>query len=75
MVNLRTRICYLLGRLRIHDPDCEHCGFHAVCGSELRQRLEEVNWRVQPHSLKTGEPVGEPDSKLPEVVARPPKSA
>jgi len=43
-VKWRGRICYLLARLRIHNPDCEHCNRHATCGSELLKRLEEVNW-------------------------------
>jgi hypothetical protein len=25
-----------------------------MCGSELQKRLEELNWRTRPHSLKTG---------------------
>ena len=48
---MRGRICYLLARLRIHNPDCEHCNAREVCGSELLKRLEELNWRT----LKTEE--------------------
>jgi len=43
---LRGRICDVLARLRIHNPDCEHCNARATCGSELLKRLEEVNWRA-----------------------------
>jgi hypothetical protein len=25
-----------------------------MCGSELQERLEELNWRTLPHPLKTG---------------------
>jgi len=64
------RICYLLALLRIHDPDCEHCNAREMCGSELQKRLEELNWRTQPRSLKNGdqEEVGHvPDSKPPKL--------
>jgi hypothetical protein len=64
------RICYLLALLRIHNPDCEHCNAREMCGSELQKRLEELNWRTQPRSLKNdgrGEVVEEPDSKLPKL--------
>jgi two-component system, NarL family, response regulator NreC len=39
--------CYLLSLLRIHHPDCEHCNPRKTCGDELRNRLEELNWRMQ----------------------------
>jgi hypothetical protein len=41
-----------------------------MCGDEMRKRLEELNWRTQPHSLKNGnqgEVVEVFDSKLPEL--------
>ena len=59
-MNLRGRICYLLARLRIHSPDCEHCNARQACGSDLLKRLEELNWRT----LKTDEVVKVPDSKV-----------
>jgi len=67
--------CYLLSLLRIHSPDCEHCNAHETRGDEMRQRLEELNWRTRPHSLNKaghGEIVGVFDSKPGEVVASPP---
>jgi len=66
-VDLRGRICYLLARLRIHNPDCEHCNAREMCGGELQKRLEELNWRTQARSLKTGEVADVPDSKLPKL--------
>jgi len=45
-VTARARICYLLARLKIHNPDCEHCQARQACGSELLKRLEELNWRT-----------------------------
>jgi len=45
---------YLLARLSIHSPDCQNCQDRAACGSELLKRLEGLNWRTQPQSLKTG---------------------
>ena len=59
-MNLRGRICYLLARLRIHSPDCEHCNTRQACASDLLKRLEELNWRT----LKTEEVVEIPDSKV-----------
>jgi hypothetical protein len=64
------RISYLLARLRIHRPDCEHCNARETSGGEMRKRLEELSWRTKPHSLKNddhGEVVEEPDSKLPKL--------
>ena len=57
---MRGRICYLLARLRIHNPDCEHCSARQQCGSELLKRLEELNWRT----LKTEQVAEIPDSKV-----------
>jgi hypothetical protein len=47
-VALRDRICYLLARLKIHSPDCEHCNARATCWSEMQKRLEELSWQTQP---------------------------
>ena len=55
-MNLRRRICYLLARVRIHNPDCEDCADREMCGTELLKRLEELNWRTQPCSLKSDVP-------------------
>jgi len=71
-VNLR---CSLLALLRIHSPDCEHCKAREEYGVEMRKRLEELNWRTQPHPLNDGDDelvVGVFDSKPGEVVASPP---
>jgi predicted Fe-S protein YdhL (DUF1289 family) len=57
----------VLARLRIHSPDCEHCNARETCWGEMRERLEQLNWRTRPHSLKNGdqeEVVEVPDSKL-----------
>jgi hypothetical protein len=35
--------------LRIHHPDCQY-GAREKYGMEMRKRLEELNWRMQPHS-------------------------
>jgi hypothetical protein len=69
--------CYLLSLLRIHHPDCEHCKAREKYGIEMRKRLEELNWRTQPHPLNDGnhgEVVRGFDSKPGEVVASPPIS-
>ena len=58
-MNLRDRICYLLARMRIHNPDCEHCNAHLACGSKLRNRLEELKGQ----KLTTVQ-VADPDSKV-----------
>ena len=64
------RISYLLGRLRIHRPDCEHCNARETSGDEMRKRLEELNWRTRPHSRNNGD-CGDVvklfDSKLPKL--------
>lgn len=67
-MTLRGRICYLLALLRIHRPDCQHCMARLTCGDELQKRLEELNVRTLPCSLKNGrhgEFVEDHDSKLP----------
>src|SRR5450432_762644 len=46
-----TAKCYLLSLLRIHRPDCAHCKALEKCGLEMRERLEELNWRTQSYSL------------------------
>ena len=64
--------CYLLSLLRIHRSDCEHCKAREKCGLEMRERLEELNWRTQPYSPNNGdhgEVVEVFDSKPGEVVA------
>jgi len=69
--------CYLLSLLRIHRPDCEHCKAREKCGLEMRERLDELNWRTQPYSPNNGdhgEVVEVFDSKPGEVVARTPIS-
>ena len=69
-MNLRPWACYLLSLLRIHRPDCEHCSVRETCGDEMRKRLEDLNWRTQPRSLKNGhdgDVVDNPDSKLPKL--------
>ena len=70
-MNLR---CYLLSLLRIQHPDCELRNASEKYGEEMRRRLEELNWRTQPHSLNNGdhdEVVGVFNSKPEEVVASP----
>jgi len=77
-VKLRGWIGYLLSLLRIHSPDCEHCNARETCWGEMRERLEELSWRMPPLSLKSGdhgEDVGVSDSKLPKRVASPPGDA
>ncbi len=70
-MNLRPRICYALSVLRIHRPDCEHCGAREMCGDELRKRLEQLNWRTQPRPLNHGDhgKVVEVSDSTPGVVA------
>ena len=46
--------CYLLSHLRMQHPDCEHCNPREKYGEEMRRRLEELNWRTQPHSPNNG---------------------
>ena len=59
--------CYLLSLLRIHHPDCECRNAPEKYGEEMRKRLEELNWRTQPHSLNNGVF----DSKPGEVISTP----
>jgi hypothetical protein len=42
-VNLRAKTCYILARLRLHNPDCQHCNAHSICGNELIERLRQLN--------------------------------
>ena len=63
-MNLR---CRLLSLLRVHSPNCEVCNTREVDGHEMRKRLEELNWRRQPHSLNHGEVGSEPS----EVITTP----
>jgi hypothetical protein len=66
--------CYLLSLLRIHRPDCELCKAREKCGFQMRERLEELNWRTQPSSLNNedyGGAVRVFDSKPGELVASP----
>ena len=48
----RRRICYVLSLLRIHSPECEYCHAHETQGEEMRKRLEELSWRIQPRSVE-----------------------
>ena len=49
----RRRICYLLTLLRIHSPECQYCNnAHEMQGEEMRKRLEELSWRIQPRSVE-----------------------
>jgi collagenase-like PrtC family protease len=64
--------CYLESLLRIHRSDCERCQIPEPWGGDIRQRLEELNSRTQPHSLNHGdqqEVVRTFDSKPSEGVA------
>lgn len=66
--------CYLWSLLRIHRPDCERCKAREKCGIEMRERLEELNWRPQPNLLNDedhGEAVKAFDSEPRELVASP----
>jgi len=47
--------CYLESLLRIHRSDCERCHIRETWGGDIRQRLEELNSRTQPHSLNVGD--------------------
>ena len=62
--------CYVLSLLKIQHPDCELCNAREKYGVEMRRRLEELNWRTQPHSINDGVF----DSETGEVVASPPIS-
>jgi hypothetical protein len=64
--------CYLLSLLRIHDSDCELCIAHERHGIEIRQRLEELNWRTLPRSANHGEHgIDKVDSKSGKAQASP----
>jgi hypothetical protein len=70
-VNLR---CYLLSLLRIHSPNCEVCNAREKYGVDMRKRLEELNWRTQPHLPNNGdhgEVVGVFDSRPGVVMSAP----
>jgi hypothetical protein len=69
-VNLR---CYLLSLLRIHSPNCEVCTDREKYGVEMRQRLEELNWRTLPDSHANGDHgrVVEFDSEPGEIICAP----
>ena len=70
-----NRKCYLLSLLKIHCPTCAQCKALEKCGLEMREPLEELNWRTQPHSLYRelhGEVVEVFNSKPGEVAASPP---
>jgi hypothetical protein len=47
----RRRICYVLSLLKIHSPECEYCNTQETQGEEMRKRLEELSWRIQPRSV------------------------
>jgi hypothetical protein len=39
----RRWLCGLLGILKMHRPDCEHCSAYTKCwGSDMRKRLEDL---------------------------------
>ena len=64
--------CYLLSLLRIHDSDCELCIAHERHGIEIRQRLEELNWRTLPRSANNGDHrIEKVDSKSAKAQAPP----
>jgi hypothetical protein len=70
-----TAKCYLLSLLKIHRPDCADCKALEKCGLEMRERLEELNWRAQHYSLyrePDGEVVEVFNSMPGEVVVNPP---
>ena len=70
-MNLR---CYLLSLLRIHSPNCEVCNAREKYGVEMRERLEELNWRSLPDSHANGDhgrAVEEFDSEPGEVISTP----
>jgi hypothetical protein len=46
-----NRKCYLLSLLKIHRSNCAQCKALEKCGLEMRERLQELNWRTQPYSL------------------------
>ena len=46
--------CSVLSLLRIHHPDCQYCKARERYGVEMRNRLEELNWRMHPSSPEVG---------------------
>ena len=71
VVNLK---CYLSSLLRIHSPNCEICNASEEYGVEMRQQLEELNWRTLPDSHANGDHgrvVDEFDSEPGEVISTP----
>jgi hypothetical protein len=68
--------CYVESLLRMHRPDCALCNPIESVGPDIRKRLEELNLRMQPRSVKNDDEEGmrEFDSKPEEVGATPPVS-
>jgi hypothetical protein len=69
--------CYVESILRMHSRDCALCNPMESSGPDIRKRLEELNLRMQPRSVKNDdheEGVREFDSKPEEVGANPPVS-
>jgi predicted LPLAT superfamily acyltransferase len=63
--------CILSSLLRIHSPHCEHCSPREIHGREMRNRLDELSGRMQPHSLDHadhGEALAVLDSKPGEIL-------
>ena len=66
--------CYLLSFLKLHQPDCDYCRARETCGLDMRKRLEELNGRMRPNSLKKdvcGEVAAIFDCKPCEAIASP----
>ena len=72
MSQLRWK-CYLLSLMRMQHPDCELCNAREEYGVEVRRRLEELSWRVQPRSPNNADKLVF-DSKSGEVAGSPPMS-
>jgi hypothetical protein len=53
--------------------DCELCNAREKYGVEMRRRLDELSWRVQPRSLSDADKLVF-DSKSGEVAGSPPMS-
>lgn len=47
--------CFLKSLLRMHRSDCQRCDIPETWGPDIRQRLEELNSRTQPHSPNDGD--------------------
>ena len=43
MGGVKRWICYLLSLLRLHSPECEHCGACEGCWVEIKKRLDDLN--------------------------------